>query len=89
MGPFQPVPQKGSMPPSDGLCIPDNYHPTKLLNFIASRHSLLIKTGGGEYEDGNCFSNFHAFLLCFATREFLIKANLSRMTRPSLSEYSD
>lgn len=47
MGPFQPVPQKGSMPPSDGLCIPDNYHPTKLLNFIASRHSLLIKTGGG------------------------------------------
>lgn len=52
MGPFQPVPQKGSMPPSDGLCITDNYHPTKLLNFIASRHSLLIKTGGGgaEYE---------------------------------------
>lgn len=49
MGPFQPVPQKGSMPPSNGLYITDNFYPTKLLNFIASGHSLLIKTGG-KYE---------------------------------------
>ena len=48
MGPFQPVPQE-SMPPSNGQYITDNYCPTKLLNLIASGHSLLIKTGG-KYE---------------------------------------
>ena len=48
MGPFQPVPLE-SMPPSNGQYVTDNYRPTKLLNFIASGHSLLIKTRG-KYE---------------------------------------